>query len=253
MLQYAGSERGAYAFPQPGTVVELAFAYGLPDQSFIRTVLSLGVGVPALDREEMAWQQDEAVRQRVDAGGNWRRETHGDIREDSLQRLIAAVELLAEYGSEHKKVREHSTEEIGGAKIIEALGALRLLSGGSANLSALDSLNLTTAADINSTAARDQKASVGQDLKEQVGNIAERIATLKQVMKVRDGGTIWVGNESVNVLQVLADLIDVVVALAGTLETHSHPGLGAPPSEQGAIVGHKGDAESIAGDLSSLI
>lgn len=40
-----------------------------------------------------------------------------------------------------------------------------------------------------------------------------------------------------NVLQVLADLISVVAALAGTLETHSHPGLGVPPSQQGALRG----------------
>ncbi|WP_323847038.1 hypothetical protein [Microbulbifer magnicolonia] len=55
-LANAGTERGALALPEPGTVVELPFAFGQSDQPFIRTVLSRGLGVPALDREEQLWQ-----------------------------------------------------------------------------------------------------------------------------------------------------------------------------------------------------
>lgn len=233
-LHYAGAERGTFAFPEPGTVVELAFAYGLPDQPFIRTVLARGASVPALDREESLWQQSEAVRQKLDAGGHWRRETHGDIRDSALARVLQAAELLAECDNEHRQVRQHSTEEVAGVKIIEALGALRLLSGGSANLSALDNLNLTTAADINATAARDQQVSVGNDLREQVGNIAERIATLKQVVKVEAGGTVWLGNDSDNVLQLLSDLMGVVKTIADDLATHKHLGVTAGTGKTGA-------------------
>ncbi|MEW5248699.1 hypothetical protein [Microbulbifer discodermiae] len=159
------------------------------------------------------------MRQKVDANGHWSRDTHGDIRETALQRKDSAAEHLADYDSEHKQVRQHSLEEIAGLKLIEALGALRLLSGGTANLSALDNLNLTTASDLNSIAAR--------DLKEHVGNIAERIAKLKQVIKVEDGGTIWLGNASDNVLQLLSDLIGVVKTLAEDLATHKHLGVTA--------------------------
>ncbi|MFC6633519.1 hypothetical protein [Microbulbifer taiwanensis] len=257
-LHYAGAERGTFAFPEPGTVVELAFAYGLPDQPFIRTVLARGASVPALDREESLWQQSEAVRQKVDAGGHWQRETHGDICESSRRRVLAAAELLAEYGSEHIQVGEHSVEEIAGVKIIEALGALRLLSGGSANLSALDNLNLTTAADINSTAARDQKTCVGNDLREQVGNIAERIAKLKQVVKVEAGGTVWLGNDSDNVLQLLSDLMGAVKAIADDLATHKHlgvtPGSGKTqaPESASTYTGASGDVESLKSKLDNM-
>ncbi|MCX2834444.1 hypothetical protein [Microbulbifer thermotolerans] len=259
-LHYAGAERGSFAFPEPGTVVELAFAYGLPDQPFIRTVLSRGTSVPALDREESLWQQNESVRQKVDAGGHWQRETHGDIRESSLRRVLVAAELLAEYDNEHRRVGQHSVEEVAGAKIIEALGALRLLSGGSVNLSALDNLNLTTTTDINSTAARDQKTCVGNDLREQVGNIAERVARLKQVLKVEAGGTIWVGSDSTNVLRVLEELIKVVADIAQTSANHTHEYTDDGsllktkiPDQAGDFSGQSEDADSLMGELAPMV
>lgn len=254
-LPYAGAERGAFAFPQPGTVVELAFAFGQPDQPFIRTVLARGAGVPALDREDLLWQQSEAVRQKANASADWIRETHGDIREASLRRVLAADELLAEYGNEHRQVREHSVEEIAGVKLIEALGALRLLSGGSANLSALDNLNLTTASDINSTAARDHKGTVGNDLLESVGNIAERVAKTKNRMAVKDGGTLWVGNESGNVLQLLSDLMGVVKSLAEALATHTHQGVSGPtqaPIAPAPYTKAGSDAGTLQGKLDAM-
>ncbi|WP_193166257.1 hypothetical protein [Microbulbifer hainanensis] len=246
-LANAGTERDALAFPESGTVVELAFAFGQPNQPFIRTVLSRGVGVPAIDRDEQLWQQSEAVRQKIDAGGHWLRETLGDIQEDSLRRILSAAENLEAYGTEHKQVREHSVEEIAGAKIIEALGALRLLSGGTLNVSALDNLNLTTASDINSTA--------GRDLKERVGNVRDSLAKPRQEVKVEveDGGTLWLGSETVNVLQVLSDLISVVSSLAGTLKSHSHAVNGAPPDQQSEIGENQGDADSLNSSLIELI
>ncbi|WP_299945892.1 hypothetical protein [uncultured Microbulbifer sp.] len=216
-LHFAGNERGAFGFPQPGTLVELAFAYGRPDQPFIRTVLCRGLGVPALDREDLVWQQSDTVRQKVDAQATWHRETHGEIRERALQKTTEAAALHTDCDNEHRQVRQHSMEAVAGIKLIEALGALRLLSGGSANLSALDNLNLTTASDINVT--------VGRDLKERVGNIAERIAKLKQVIKVEAGGTLWLGNTADNVLQLLSDLMGVVKTLADDLATHTHLGV----------------------------
>ncbi|MCO1336258.1 hypothetical protein MO867_18155 [Microbulbifer sp. OS29] len=243
-LQFAGNERGAFGFPQPGTVVELAFAYGQPDQPFIRTVLSRGVGVPTLDREDLLWQQSDSVRQKVDASAEWSRETHGDIREKSLRRITEAAEIIASCDSECRQIREHSVEEVAGVKIIEALGALRFLSAGGLNLSALDNLNITTASDIN--------ISAGRDVKEQIGNIRESVAKDRQTIKVKDGGKVWLGSESLNVLKVLEDLIEVVSALAGTLATHTHPSNGKKPDQDAGINGHKSSADSLKSQLSAV-
>ncbi|WP_299945641.1 hypothetical protein [uncultured Microbulbifer sp.] len=244
-LHFAGNERGAFGFPQPGTLVELAFAYGRPDQPFIRTVLCRGLGVSALDREDLVWQQSDTVRQKVDAQATWHWETHGEIRERALQKTIEAAALHTDCDNEHRQVRQHSMEAVAGIKLIEALGALRLLSGGSANLSALDNLNLTTASDINVT--------VGRDLKEQIGNMRESVAKVLQIIKVKDGGKVWLGSESLNVLKVLEDLIGVVSALAGTFATHSHPGNGQKPAQEAAINGHKGSTDGLGDSLGTVV
>ncbi|WP_152452127.1 hypothetical protein [Microbulbifer sp. THAF38] len=135
-----------------------------------------------------------------------------------MRRIIEAAEIQTCCDSEHRQASEHSVEEVAGVKIFEALGALRFLSGGGLNLSALDNLNIKTASDIN--------ISVGRDVKEQIGNIRESVAKVRQTIKVKDGGKVWLGSESLNVLKVLEDLIGVVSALAGTLATHTHPGNG---------------------------
>ncbi len=168
----------------------------------------------------------------------------GDIRENSLRRIIESAEIQTSCDSEHRQAREHSVEEVAGVKIVEALGALRLLSGGSFNMSALDNLNLTTASDLNH--------SVGRDLKEQIGNIRESVAKVRQTIKVKDGGKVWLGSESLNVLKVLEDLIGVVSAPAGTLATHPHPGNRQKPTQEAAINGHKSSTDGLKSQLSAV-
>ncbi|WP_431687051.1 hypothetical protein [Hahella sp. NBU794] len=56
---YGGIERGQYGFPESGTIVEVAFAYGLPDQPFIRTVLGQGLGAPGVQPGDLVWQQSD--------------------------------------------------------------------------------------------------------------------------------------------------------------------------------------------------
>ncbi|WNZ57426.1 hypothetical protein QT397_08835 [Microbulbifer sp. MKSA007] len=131
-----------------------------------------------------------------------------------------------------------------GVKIIEVLGALRFLSAGGLNLSALDNLNITTASDIN--------ISAGRDIKEQIGNICESVAKVRQTIKVKDRGKVWLGSESLNVLKVLEDLIGVVSALAATLATYSHPGNGQKPTQEAAIYGHKSSADSLKSQLGAV-
>ena len=78
---------------------------------------------------------------------------------------------------------------------------------------------------LNLTTASDQHITVGRDVKERVGNISERIAKLKHVVQVKDGGTIWLGNEQHNVLQLLSELMGIVKQLAEDLSTHTHLGV----------------------------
>ena len=55
--------------------------------------------------------------------------------------------------------------------------------------------------------------------------VAERIAAARQRLIVENGGTVWVGNESDNVLQLLSDLMGEVIAIANALAVHTHGGV----------------------------
>ena len=153
----AGMEAGTYGFPEPGCLVIVGFAYGRPDHPVIRQVYPMGLSMPALRHGEQLWQQSAAVCQGVDPDGNWTRETDMTITDQSLQHVRRAVVAIDELAREIREIAEHSTESVGGVKIIKALGAMRLLSGGSLNLAAVDSLNLTTARDMRSVAAANRR------------------------------------------------------------------------------------------------
>ena len=74
-LAAAAPDRGFAALPQPGTIVEIAFAYGMQTHPYIRAVLPHNLKLPAIDAKTMRWQQTAAVYQEVDTSGNWLRAT----------------------------------------------------------------------------------------------------------------------------------------------------------------------------------
>lgn len=248
----AGIERGTYGFPEPGTLVELAFAYGLPDRPFIRTVLTEGLGVPPVAPGETVIQAAPGVHQRADAAGNWDRRTNADILDDCLRYVLVCYSSTETVSEFYRKVRQNSTEEVLGVKTIEALGALKLLSAGTLNIGAVDNLNITTASDQNNT--------VGRDIKQRVGNILDSLAVAKQLLKVQDGGTVWLGSEAVNVLKILSDLIQVVADVANTSANHVHEYTdnGSPlktkkPDQEGDFSGQKGSADGLKATLDPIV
>ncbi|ABC33411.1 uncharacterized protein conserved in bacteria [Hahella chejuensis KCTC 2396] len=286
---YGGIERGQFGFPEPGTVVEVAFAYGLPDQPFIRTVLGQGLGAPGVQPGDLVWQHSEAVRQRVSAKGDWLRETHGDITDTSARRRVDALENQERYQDSLTEVSEHSAEHVGGVKTVEALGALKLLSGGHANLSAADNLNLTTAADLNQAIARDRKASIQGDDSATVGgsrsvtisgndtqtsanktinvqgshtDIASAARQIQaQVIELKASAAVTIqapaiamGGGGVDVLQVIADLIGVVQELAATTASHTHGGGGSgAPSSSGSHSSQASRAGALKGQINGVM
>ena len=158
-----GMEAGHLSFPEPGCLVVVGFAYGRPDHPIVRQIYPLGLSLPDVTLGQMRWQQSAAAFQDVDPDGNWRRVTDNTITDESFYRITRAVEALSEIAREVRGIEENSTEEIGGIKLIKAFGALKLLSGGQANLSATDNLNLTTARDRNLIVAQDRNELAGRD------------------------------------------------------------------------------------------
>lgn len=144
----AGDEMGQFAYPENGTWVEIAFAYGSPNRPFIRCVLPHRLTLPPLERGEQRWQHNPDSFQRADKDGNWQRKTDLEIHDKSLTRLIEALDVVENFHRSVKNTETNDTEIIGAIKRIEAFGAVVLLSGEVMDLSAVDHLRLTTKADL---------------------------------------------------------------------------------------------------------
>lgn len=158
-----GQESGTFCFPEEGALCVVGFAYGRQDHPIIRQIFPLGVSLPAVERGEVLMQQSPTSFQRVDAQGNWRRETSADINENSLGRTVKAESYAADLGSESRNVAAHSTESVGSCKTIEAGTVLTLLAGLRADVGSLGALNLTAGGDSTHSTAGAAQEAVGKD------------------------------------------------------------------------------------------
>ncbi|KIU46161.1 hypothetical protein QV12_22285 [Pseudomonas putida] len=228
-----GDEMGFYAFPEEGTTVVVCFAYGLPHKPYIQTVLPHGLTLPKVPKGDQVWQHSEACQQRVDADGNWLRQTDGKIQDKAIEREVEAQENTETFQSHTRTVDDHSTESVGGIKKIEALGALKLLSGGSASLAAVDDLHQATGRDLNLVVGQKLNATVGGDLQEQIQGLRKSVAGATQSLQAPKT---WLGSEGVNVLQILCDLLNLVEQMNTQLSAHTHlPGPSPAPADTTAF------------------
>lgn len=235
-----GDEMGFYSFPEEGTKVVVSFAQGLPHKPFIQCILPHGLSLPSLPKGDQVWQHSEASQQRVEANGDWTRQTDGRIRDKATDRVVESLTNAEQYQSDSRTVDDHSTESVGGIKTIEAMGALKLLSAGAASLAAIDDLGLSTGRDLNQVVGQKLNLAVGGDLLERIVGARRSIAA-----------TTWLGSEAVNVLQVLCDLIDLVVLMNTDLAGHTH-GPSPVPNNAGAFAGHAASGEQLSGLLKPI-
>ncbi|ORL64427.1 hypothetical protein [Pseudomonas putida] len=226
-----GQEAGMFGFPEEGTTVVVSFAYGLPHKPFITQILPHGLSLPRVPKGDQVWQHSEACQQRVDADGNWLRQTDGKIQDKAIEREVEALENREQYQSHTRNVDDHSTESVGGVKKIEALGALKLLSGGSASLASVDDLHQATGRDLNLVVGQKHNATVGGDMEEKIQGLRRSVAKASQHLQAPKT---WLGSEGVNVLQVLCDLLDLVEQMNTQLAGHVH-GPTPAPSNAGAF------------------
>lgn len=215
-LPTAGHESGQFSYPENGTHVEIGFAYGSPNKPFIRNVIPHGRSMPEVKRGEMKRQHSTGRFDGFDKDGNFRAETDGDITNDSLKRIISALENLETYTQSLRNIEADETDTIGGTKLIKALGAMRLHSGG-----------------------RTEILSV-QDL------VAH--SNGKQLLKAPKT---WIGSDSENVLMLLSELMAQVISLANTLSSHTHPSVGAI-SEGAAVTAVSTAVTGIKGRLDPI-
>lgn len=222
-----GQEAGMFGFPEEGTTVVVSFAYGLPHKPFITQILPHGLSLPRVPKGDQVWQHSEACQQRVDADGNWLRQTDGKIHDKAIEREVEAMQNTESFQSHTRTVDDHSSESVGGIKMIEALGALKLLSGGSASLAAVDDLHQATGRDLNLVVGQKHNATVGGNMDERIQGMRKSVAAVSQLLQAPKT---WIGSEGVNVLRVLCDLLDLVQQMNSQLAAHTHQPGQAPES-----------------------
>ncbi len=247
-LPTGGEEMGIYAFPEEGTQVVVCFAYGLPHKPYIQTILPHGLSMPSVPKGDQVWQQSEACQQRVDADGNWLRQTDGKILDKAIEREVEAMGNTERYQNHTRTVDDHSTESVGGIKTLEALGALKLLSGGSASLAAMDDLRQATGRDFNLVVGQKHNATVGGDMEERIQGLRKSVVEVSQRLVAPKT---WLGSEGVNVLQVLCDLLDLVTEMNMVLAVHTH-GSTPIPSNASAFTKNSESSLLLAEKLKSI-
>ncbi|MDD2051084.1 phage baseplate assembly protein V [Pseudomonas putida] len=243
-----GQEAGMYGFPEEGTIVVVSFAYGLPNKPFITQILPHGLSLPRVLKGDMVWQHSEACQQRVDADGNWLRQTDGKIQDQAIEREVEALESSERFQNHTRTVDDHSTESVGGIKKIEALGALKLFSGGSASLAAVDDLHQATGRDLNVVVAQKHNATVGGDMQQRIQGLRESVASGSQRLQAPKN---WVGSSSVNIFRAVGDLLDLVQEMNSQLAIHTH-GPTPVPSNTAAFVQGAAKAAVMSAKLGAI-
>jgi hypothetical protein len=258
--QMAGLDQGMWGFPHAGAIVEVAFAYGNPAKPFIRTILSIDATTPSVKKGEQVWQHSPGIEQRADTAGNWTRTTDKDITDTSTTRLIESLQCVQNYLQSTIEVSSNSTETIGATKHIEAMGAIKLMAGEQALLLALKDLKLAsnkvlrTYSKENTEVTTDIKLITNSEDNTEINTNAEFRAIANTLAHIQ-ANEVWLGSDSVNAIQILVDLIQVVSDLADTMSTHTHPH-GTPnttaPVQAGAITGHKSAADALKSTLEPI-
>ena len=243
-----GDEMGFFAFPAEGTMVVVNFAYGMPSKPFIQTILPHGLSLPKVPKGDQVWQHSETAQQRVDADGNWSRQTDGCIQDFSADREVQALDNQEHYQSHSQTVDDHSKETVGGVKTIEALGAMKLLSGGSMSVATVDDLHKATGRDLNLLVGNKYNATVGGDMQERIEGLRKSVAGISQGLVAPKT---WLGSESVNVLRVLGATLDLLGQVASEIASHTH-GSTPVPTTAAAFTAEAAKAALLSTELSTI-
>ncbi|HBP48652.1 hypothetical protein, partial [Pseudomonas sp.] len=204
-----------------------------------------GLSLPKVPKGDQVWQHSETAQQRVDADGNWSRQTDGRIQDFSADREVQALDNQEHYQSHSQTVDDHSKETVGGVKTIEALGAVKLLSGGSMSVAAVDDLHQATGRDLNLVVGDKYNATVGGDMQERIEGLRKSVAGEGQSLVA---AKTWLGSEKINVLKVIAELIDLVGLMNSQIAAHTHEGE-LLPINASLFVDNSVAAESLGSDV----
>ncbi|NHB87200.1 hypothetical protein [Photorhabdus tasmaniensis] len=250
----AGAEGGLFQYPAAGTLVEIGFADGRPDKPMIRQTLPAGQALPAIKPGEQLQQQRAGVSQRVTTEGSWQRQTDQEIQETSARRIITS--------DEESRTTTQRTATIQGNDSTTVIGTATLMAGAVIHISTGDYSQATSANMLikckNSTkeVEQNQKKQIGRDDEKTVGGaLTEKIAGIRRSVAATHeliGSSVRLGSDSLNVLTLLTDILDVVDELAKASASHTHSNTGAP-TNAGSMTAIAGKTRALAKKYGNFI
>ncbi len=171
---------------------------------------------------------------------NWHIHTDGHIEQRADTTRVESRNRSEQYHQRATTIEAHDITHIDGNQVNEVLGALKTVVGEKALLIALDNLLLGSKKQVDIKAHENMNLETLKALHAKAANLAKL-----------EGQTVWVGDSSVNVLQVLLDLIALVKDMNQTLATHTHSGAGTSP-EAADFTGYKSTATDLDSTLSPI-
>ncbi|MDO6426249.1 hypothetical protein Q4489_04455 [Thalassotalea sp. 1_MG-2023] len=234
-----GNESGLYIEPKVGMRCLVQYIDGLDSHPVITAILPWQTLVPENRATDVVMQQSKHSKIKG-SNENWHIETPGEIKQTSQTSEVNAQVREENYHEKHCSIDTHATNKIDGNQINEIMGALKTIVGEKALIMALEDLTLGSKKQVNI------KAHENMNLE----SLKKFEAKAAQLAKVQ-GATVWLGNNSVNVVQVLLDLIAVVKDTNDTLATHTHSGAGTSPQAT-TFTGYKSAASGLESNLSPI-
>ena len=232
------SEAGLINEPKPGMLCLIQYIDGLNSAPIITSILPWQSLLPEHKHTDVSLKQNNRSQIKGN-NGNWQIETDGDITQTSDTSKIEARTLDENYHQRTCSIDTHDSLKIDGNQITEVMGALKTIVGEKALLVALEGLMLGTQKQLDIKAHENMNVESLQTLH----------AKATELAKV-EGATVWLGNNSVNAVQILLDLINLVKDLSASLENHGHKSQGAgPPITKPEFTNHKNTANDLKSTL----
>lgn len=246
-----GMEKGVSIFPTPGTIVEIAFAYGKQSLPFIRSCLPNRLSLPNCDADSVRLQKDYNTYIEADRAGNWTRKTSASIIDDSFNYVLKAINKTETISQESRKIKGSSNEKISGLKKIVA-GAFKFLTAGNTHIGSGSNTNITSGNDFNTKTGRNYnefvlhnknstvrgeridhtiKSHIETILENKTSTVSgnrtntttghtEEISAVHHVVKAPK---IHLGSTTENTLKISEDFMQSVILALQVLASHTHP------------------------------
>ncbi len=233
-------DHGLMNEPSPGMHCLIQYIDGLNSHPVITSLLPWQSLVPEHKRTDVTLQQSSRSKLQG-RDGNWHIKTDSEITQSSDSSKIKSRNREEIYHQRTCSIETHNISKVDGNQINEVMGALKTVVGEKALIVALEGLLLGSKKQVDIEATENMNLTTLETLHAKANELA----------KV-EGKTVWLGDSSVNVAQVLLDLISLVEQMNQTLSTHTHNAPLPTPTEKADFVSYKDEAAGLNSQLEPI-